>query len=95
MWGGGVNKPVDFNFITKIKQTQPIKEIENFEERQAILRGVFAVMDENIYRGKKILLVDDLYRSGSTLNEVTRTLYEKAHVNNVYVAVLTKTRVNR
>ena len=94
MWGG-VNKPVDFNFITKIKQTQPIKEIENFEERQAILRGAFAVRDENTYRGKKILLVDDLYRSGSTLNEVTRTLYEKAHVNNVYVAVLTKTRVNR
>ena len=44
---------------------------------------------------KKILLIDDLFRSGSTLNEIASVLYQNAGVQNVYVVTLTKTRVNR
>ena len=46
-------------------------------------------------RGKKVLLFDDLYRSGSTLNEITNTLYEEGGVSDVYVLTITKTRSNK
>lgn len=49
-----------------------------------------------IYIGiKKVLLIDDLFRSGSTLNEIASVLYKDAGVQNVYVVTLTKTRVNK
>ena len=65
------------------------------QERERALSGVFSLSNPALYKGKKVLLVDDLYRSGSTLKEITRVLYEQGKVSNVYVVTLTKTRVNR
>ena len=47
------------------------------------------------YNGKKILLVDDLYRSGSTLNVATDLFYEQGKAAQVSVLTMTKTRSNR
>ena len=49
--------------------------------------GSFAINDD--ITGKRVLLVDDLFDSGATLNEITRMLlqHKVAHVN-----VLTLTR---
>jgi competence protein ComFC len=47
------------------------------------------------YNGKKILLVDDLYRSGSTLRVATDVLYKTGEAAHVSVLTLTKTRSNR
>lgn len=40
-----------------------------------------------------MLLFDDLYRSGATLNAVTRVLYEQARCSDVYALALTRTRM--
>lgn len=88
-------KPIDFDFVLKIKPTTQLKSITDVNERQQIISGAFAVSDQNKYRNKKVLIIDDLYRSGTTLNEMTRVLYEQANVNNVYVVTLTYTRSNR
>ena len=45
--------------------------------------------------GKKVLLVDDLYRSGSTLRVATDLLYGAGKVEQVSVLTMTKTRSNR
>jgi competence protein ComFC len=42
-----------------------------------------------------VLLFDDLYRSGETLAEATRTLQEQGRVQRVYVLTVTRTRVLR
>jgi competence protein ComFC len=47
------------------------------------------------YNGKKILLVDDLYRSGSTLQVATDLLYNNGKAAHVSVLTMTKTRSNR
>ena len=47
------------------------------------------------YKGKDVLLFDDLYRSGTTLKEITHMLYEQGKVKSVYIVTMTKTRVNR
>jgi competence protein ComFC len=47
------------------------------------------------YSGKKVLLVDDLYRSGATLRVATDLLYKQGKAAQVSVLTMTKTRSNR
>ena len=58
------------------------------------MENAFGVID-NRYEGKNVLLFDDLYRSGTTLKELTSVLYKYGKVKNVYIITMTKTRVNR
>ncbi len=39
-----------------------------------------------------ILIIDDLYSTGATLNEITKVLKSDKNVKNVYVLAMTKTR---
>lgn len=90
-----LNKPFNPNFIYKVKETQELKSILDVNERRKMLSGAFAVRNSYQYANKKILIIDDLFRSGSTLNEISSLLYNQANVQNVYVVTLTKTRVNK
>ena len=54
-----------------------------------------ALTDSHDLSGMNVLLLDDLYRSGSTLAVATDVLYDQADCNNVYVLVMTKTRSRR
>lgn len=90
----GLNIPIDTNYIVKIKNTSELKAIEDPLEREKLLTGAFSLQDLR-YQNKKILLFDDLFRSGSTLKEITKTLYYNGKVNNVYIVTLTKTRSKR
>lgn len=90
-----LNKPFDLDFIHKIRETPELKSVQDSNERRRILEGTFSVRNPYQYKGQKILIIDDLFRSGSTLNEITSLLYNQANVQNVYVVTLTKTRVNK
>lgn len=89
-----LSTPIDNDYLIKTKNTEQLKEIEDQAERLKILEGSFNVQDTR-YQNRKVLLFDDLFRSGTTLNEITKTLYNLGKVQNVYVVTLTKTRVNR
>lgn len=60
-------------------------------ERQAQLASAFRVVDDR-FAGRRVLLFDDLYRSGETLREITRTLVSEGNIDRVYVLTLTRTR---
>ena len=89
-----LNIPIDTNYIVKTKNTNELKGIDDPLEREKLLTGAFSLQDLR-YQNKKILLFDDLFRSGSTLKELTKTLYYNGKVNNVYIVTLTKTRSKR
>jgi predicted amidophosphoribosyltransferase len=44
------------------------------KERQKNVRGSFAVTDPAKVRGKRVLLIDDVMTTGSTVNECAREL---------------------
>jgi len=80
--------------ITKVKATPQLKNVADLDERVALLTGAFSTDQEKL-KGKAVLLFDDLYRSGATMNSVAETLYDQAQVSAVYALTLTRTRVNR
>tara|TARA_B100001287_G_C22557884_1_gene470015 strand:- start:271 stop:867 length:597 start_codon:yes stop_codon:yes gene_type:complete len=86
-----INKQLLYKYLTKIKRTEELKSTTDPQQRKKILDNAFKV-NYNWMMGKKVLLFDDLYRSGSTLNEITKILYKHGKVQNVYVLTITKTR---
>jgi competence protein ComFC len=79
--------------ITKIKDTPQLKDVSDYQERIALLDAAFAI-DEEAVSGKRISLIDDLYRSGATAAVVTEALV-LAGASRVYVLAMTKTRRTR
>lgn len=90
-----LGKPIDPNFVLKTRPTTQLKSITDIHERQQSISGAFTISVPERHRGNKVLIIDDLYRSGTTLNEITKVLYEQANVSDVYVVTLTYTRSNR
>ncbi len=88
--GKRLNKPVISDAVRKIRETPGLKNVHDPEERRELLDGAYEVDGERM-RGKSVLLIDDLYRSGSTANAVTVALMG-AGVSRVYFLAATRTR---
>lgn len=82
--------PLYKDMLEKIRETPELKNIFEFDKRLELLQDSFST--SNLIRGKNILLFDDLFRSGATLNAATSILYGKGEVAKVYVLTLTRTR---
>lgn len=67
-----------------------LKNLREFHERQAVLQGALAVNGRAV-SGKRVLLVDDLIRSGATLGAVAAALTD-AGAAIIFAFALTKTR---
>ncbi|WGZ92555.1 MAG: ComF family protein [Candidatus Thiothrix putei] len=90
-----INVPVLDNALQKQTGGQELKNVDDPQERQALLKTSLTLNPNANLAGKNILLLDDLYRSGSTLTVATDILYQQANVKNVFVLVMTKTRSKR
>lgn len=80
--------------ITKIKNTSELKSVADREVRKELLRGAFQV-DKKQVEGKGVLLVDDVYRSGATLESAAEAIANQGNPKALYVLALTRTRVHR
>jgi len=74
----------------KAAGTAELKNLREYHEREAVLQGALAV-DARSVAGKRVLLLDDLIRSGATLSAVARALSE-AGAATVFAFALTRTR---
>ena len=79
------------NCITKVKRTAQLKNIYEYQKRISALEEAFAV-ERSITGGKRILVFDDLYRSGATLNVIAEKLLKEGGAKAVFVLALTRTR---
>jgi len=80
--------------VSKIRATPQLKDVLDLDKRTALLTGAFAA-DKERFKGKSVLLFDDLYRSGATMNSIADVLYDQAEVSAVYALTLTRTKVKR
>lgn len=84
--GRHLNLPVDEKLVKRVKNTAPMKLL-NPTERQNNLKKAFIIGQNDVKLYDRIILVDDIYTTGTTLDEIASLL--KAHgVSEVYCVTL-------
>lgn len=91
--GSRLGLPVDKTSLRRARPTPELKNVYGYDERLAALEGAH-VLEGDALRSRRILLVDDLVRSGATLNAVTRHLKTQGGAAAVFALALTRTRSN-
>ena len=92
--GAKLHLQVPTNYIIKTKNTKPLKDMDDNQKRHEELKDAFKIADER-YKGCHVLLFDDLFRSGETLNAISAVLISQGEVNKVSVLTATMTRAKR
>jgi ComF family protein len=83
--GSELGLSVDTKLIRRVKNTIPQKEL-NDRERQANLKNAFQ-LEADIVEYSQILLVDDIYTTGSTIDAVAEVLHTAGIQNIYYICV--------
>ncbi|MGB8897818.1 MAG: ComF family protein [Methylocella sp.] len=61
--------------VTRTRDAPQLKNVFDLDERLKLLAGLHTI-DKAATQGKGVLLFDDLYRSGATMNAITEVLYD-------------------
>ena len=87
VWG----VPVRTDILSRIRDTAPLSSLGSHEERKKNIAGAFEVGSPDLVQDRKILLIDDIFTTGTTINEALKVL-EVASPDRVDVLTLTRTR---
>lgn len=83
--------PVCGTCLIKVKTTPQLKNVFDQAERERLLNSAFRA-DAQTTGGKRLLLLDDLYRSGATARTAARVLMNDGKAAALYFIAVTKTR---
>ena len=72
--------PYDNEILLRHKQTKPQNSLTP-KERKDNIKGAFFVNKADLIENKKILIVDDIFTTGSTVEEAAKELYKNGAVN--------------
>ena len=86
-----LSAPLCDGCLAKIKSTGQLKDVFDYARRAEILKDAFSV-DAAKTKGRRLLLIDDLYRSGATVGAIARLLTTTGGARAVYLLTLTQTR---
>ena len=81
---------INFTALQRKRHTSPQTGM-NGKERRRNLKNAFQVIDENTVKNRRVLLIDDVFTTGSTVSECARMLKKAAAKE---VRVLTFARVD-
>ena len=76
------------NVLVKIKDNKPQSEMGQ-DKRKSNVKGVYTIKNKEIINQKKILLIDDIFTTGNTVNECAKVLIENS-ANNVGIFTIAK-----
>jgi len=77
--------------LKRIKETPSQTDLD-YSERQINLKDAFKVYKVNKIKNKSILIIDDVFTTGATINECARTL-KLAGAKNVYALTFAHTKL--
>ena len=78
-----LNIPLALNAIERVRDTPKQSLSKSFEDRALNIKDAFKVISKNEVKDKVVLLIDDVYTTGSTLSECAKVLL-KAKAKEVY-----------
>ena len=82
--------PFDPDCVRRVREISELKNVFGFDERFRLLEGAFEVDRERV-EGRRILLMDDLFRSGATMNVITEALFSQGG-GEVFALAITRTK---
>ncbi len=82
--------PLNGTSLKKSKVTAQMKDVGDFSARVATLEASFAC--DRSLADKSVLLLDDLFQSGASMNVASQILKNQGSVKAVYALALTRTR---
>ncbi len=85
----------DDNYVIKYRETGESKNLVGPVPGIHHLERAFSVRAEGQFSGKTVLVLDDVFGTGTTLGAVCKTLYEQGNAWYVYALAVTKTRKSR
>lgn len=77
--------PVETKLIKRVHKTKPMKDL-SAQERQNNLKKAFKILKNDV-KLSTIVIIDDIYTTGSTVDAMTATL-RMAGIKNIYYAAL-------
>jgi ComF family protein len=80
---------MDTGVLKRSRETQSQTGLTRHQRRENV-RGAFVVEKPAMVAGRNVLLVDDVFTTGTTVSECARTLL-RAGASNVYVATVART----
>ena len=84
--GKSLNLPVDEKLVKRVRNTAPMKRL-NPTERQNNLKKAFIIGRNDVKLYDRVILVDDIYTTGTTLDEIA-ALLKAGGVSEVYCVTL-------
>lgn len=90
--GAQLDIPKRAKYVRKVKKTPELKNVLDYSERVKLLKDAFEV-DPRV-KGQRVLLLDDLYRSGATIKAVARAV-QSAEAKHLTALAVTKTRTRQ
>lgn len=81
-----LNIKIENSILTKVRNTSEQNKLKG-EERRKNLQNAFSINDKIKIENKKVLLIDDVYTTGSTINEVSKLL-KKNGCDDIYFATI-------
>lgn len=83
-----IKKPYIPQALIRIRHTKSQGHMKAVERKKNVAKA-FAVKDTHLIKGKTILIIDDVFTTGATLNECAKTLL-KAGATSIYVLTLAR-----
>lgn len=77
--------------LKRIRNTMPQAEMIDWTDREKNIGGAFHIEKPELFQGRRIILVDDVFTSGATLREAARVL-RLAGAKQVVALVVAKAR---
>ncbi|OGI06330.1 MAG: hypothetical protein A2Y40_00370 [Candidatus Margulisbacteria bacterium GWF2_35_9] len=68
---------IDYTVVKRQKHTKKLYKLTK-KDRQKMIHGVFKLIHPEKTRGKRILIVDDIYTTGTSFNEIQKLLLPHA-----------------
>jgi ComF family protein len=81
--------PLLYDTLVRLRSTRPQVELSG-HERVENVRGAFCLLRPSEVRDKRVLLVDDVFTTGATMNECAKVLKD-AGARSVTVLTLART----
>lgn len=83
--------PVDRHSVRRTHENPELKNMFDYAKRRDALEGAHSVAVGSL-RDQRVLLVDDLYRSGATLNAVAQLIKTAGGAAAIFALTMTRTR---